>query len=855
MTDVVSQEARLSTIVRERWDSGAVVDLSLEARVPIEDWRIEIDPGGRIVNIWNAQIVSQNGSTYVLGAADYNEQISPGGIIDFGFEMEGTGAVRPLAFEVDIMADAAQQAAPTAPAPQVADTPPAPISPDAPRLSANGMHLRETDATAKPGHADVSVEGSIAHETPGDRSGLPGATFAPGPFAARGAVIVDAAGEPAEINGLNWFGFETETFAPHGLWARNWREMMDEVKSLGFNVLRLPLSGELVDTGGTPTSIDLGLNPDLEGLSGLEILDAIVDYADKIGLRVLLDYHRGSPGSGPNDNGLWYGDGRTEGAVIGEWETLARRYGDKPAVIGADLMNEPHAATWGDGSATDWAAAAERIGDAILGIAPNWLIVVEGVSTYDGDTYWWGGNLQGARDHPVTLSVPDRLVYSAHDYPPSVHPQPWFTDGTDLADKFRQNWGYLVEDGTAPVLIGEWGSKLETPGDARWADAIESYMQKNGVPWMWWSLNPNSGDTGGLFEDDWSTVRTAVTDLLDPFLVETRPDIALSDDIGGHAATFTVNLAQPADSEVTLKFATTDGTAAAGLDYVATAGTLTFGPGEQQKTVNVPLLPDTLQEGNEFFYLVIGGSDGVRASGTAVIVDDDAPRRGATPFVDVASTVVNEGAGAARFRIVLSEPANHDVSIDFTTRAESAGHDDFQPTKGTVVIPAGEIQATLEVGINDDSELEKAERFTMELTSAEGAEIRGGEATGLIAAEPPGTMEIDVSANPTGETQLTIDLILSEDWGTGSVFNVVINNVSDQPVSGWRLAMDLPFDIEKLWSAELVADEGERVTLQNVEWNGTIAPGQTVDFGFVADEGGIDLGTLISGADLELTVQ
>jgi len=125
-------------------------------------------------------------------------------------------------------------------------------------------------------------------------------------------------------------------------------------------------------------------------------------------------------------------------------------------ILGADLHNEPHnSATWGDGGPTDWARAATEAGNAVLDINPDWLVVVEGISNYDGDNYWWGGNLQGVADHPIELDVDNRLVYSPHDYPASVFEQSWFFDGSDLTEVFRENWGYIYEEGIAPVLIGE----------------------------------------------------------------------------------------------------------------------------------------------------------------------------------------------------------------------------------------------------------------------------------------------------------------------------------------------------------------------------------------------------------------
>ena len=90
---------------------------------------------------------------------------------------------------------------------------------------------------------------------------------------------------------------------------------------------------------------------------------------------------------------------------------MARRYKHQPAVIGADLRNELRfGATWGgQDPAFDWHAAAERGGNAVLAENPNLLIFVEGID--------YALDLSGFARLPVKLNVPNRLVYSAHDYP------------------------------------------------------------------------------------------------------------------------------------------------------------------------------------------------------------------------------------------------------------------------------------------------------------------------------------------------------------------------------------------------------------------------------------------------------
>src|SRR5437588_3699203 len=246
-----------------------------------------------------------------------------------------------------------------------------------------------------------------------------------GSLSARSGRLYDAAGREVRLTGVNWFGLETPNFAPHGLWARNWGEMLDQIAASGFNSLRLPFSNQLFERDSRPNSIDLSKNPDLDGLNGLQLLDRIIGGAASRGLRVVLDRHRPAADA---QSELWYTDRVPEARWIQDWVMLAQRYRDQPAVAGADLHNEPHgAASWGDGDQrTDWRLAAERAGNAILAANPDWLIIVEGIERQGSDGYWWGGNLAGARSAPVRLSRPCKLVYSAHDYGPGVYLSPWF---------------------------------------------------------------------------------------------------------------------------------------------------------------------------------------------------------------------------------------------------------------------------------------------------------------------------------------------------------------------------------------------------------------------------------------------
>lgn len=360
-------------------------------------------------------------------------------------------------------------------------------------------------------------------------------TFA---LSTKGNQIVSDKGTPVRIQGVSWFGFESTNMVPHGLWTRSYQSMMDQMKSLGFNTIRIPFCNQMFDANARPNSINDYENPDLAGLSSLEILDKIVQYADKIGLWIILDHHRSDAGMGALNNGLWHTDAYPESRFIQDWQMLALRYRNNPSVIGADLHNEPHfAASWGTKDrTTDWHAAAERTGNAILEVNSDWLIIVEGVEIYQSKNYWWGGNLMGVKNNPVVLNVPNKLVYSPHDYPNSIYNQAWFNDANypdNLFEHFRNAWGYIFETNTAPIIIGEFGSKFTDPKDAQWMEMITTYMngdfngtgqsglskRKVGVSWVWWSWNPNSGDTGGVLLDDWRTPDQTKLKFIQPLMM------------------------------------------------------------------------------------------------------------------------------------------------------------------------------------------------------------------------------------------------------------------------------------------------------------------------------------------------
>jgi endoglucanase len=78
----------------------------------------------------------------------------------------------------------------------------------------------------------------------------------------------------------------------------------------------------------------------------------------------------------------------------------------------------------------------------------------------------------------------------------------------------------VQKEGIAPVWVGEFGTRLQTEKDKQWFSSLISYLGTgaSGFNWTFWSWNPDSVDTGGILNDDWSTVNNEKQDQLKAIL-------------------------------------------------------------------------------------------------------------------------------------------------------------------------------------------------------------------------------------------------------------------------------------------------------------------------------------------------
>lgn len=203
---------------------------------------------------------------------------------------------------------------------------------------------------------------------------------------------------------------------------------------------------------------------------------------------------------------------------------------------------------------------------------------------------------------------------------------------------------------------------------------------------------------------------------------------------GTTQATFVVALSAPASQPVSFTYATANGTATAGSDYVATSGgPVTFAVGEVEKPVVVLVNGDTVDETQETFFLDISNVTNATVSssrGNGFINDDDGPT---ISINDVSITEGNAGTKSATFTLTLSGSSVEAIAIRATTAPGTAtASTDYNSVNTVVIFNPGTVTRTLDVAIVGDTNLESNETFSVDLSEPFGATIADGAGAGTI---------------------------------------------------------------------------------------------------------------------------
>jgi hypothetical protein len=191
------------------------------------------------------------------------------------------------------------------------------------------------------------------------------------------------------------------------------------------------------------------------------------------------------------------------------------------------------------------------------------------------------------------------------------------------------------------------------------------------------------------------------------------------------------------------QFATSNGTATAGIDYTATVTTLVFAAGETTKTVSIPILPGGAS-GDETVNLILsnpagGATLGARTTAVLTIVDAVKVVQFSTP-----AYTVMEGA-LATITVVRGGPTTGAVSVPYSTSNGTAtAPADYATKSGTLNFAQGVKSQTFTVTTVNTPAADGERTVTLTLGAPTGGATLGPNATATLTIQDndaPGTFQ------------------------------------------------------------------------------------------------------------------
>ena len=205
--------------------------------------------------------------------------------------------------------------------------------------------------------------------------------------------------------------------------------------------------------------------------------------------------------------------------------------------------------------------------------------------------------------------------------------------------------------------------------------------------------------------------------------------------IEGNAATFTVTLGPVTGRTVTVNYSTAEVSATSGKDFQPVSGTLTFNPGVTTQTIVVQGLEDSIDEFVETFAVVLsnpvnaGLLNGGEAAGN--IIDNDA--NVTVSISDVSVIEGNGGTTSAVFTVRTSAAHEKFLQVGYATANGTAtAPSDYVAANASFLFLPGELEKTITITVNGDTEIEPNETFLVNLTFSDAAAIVRGQATGTV---------------------------------------------------------------------------------------------------------------------------
>jgi len=238
-----------------------------------------------------------------------------------------------------------------------------------------------------------------------------------------------------------------------------------------------------------------------------------------------------------------------------------------------------------------------------------------------------------------------------------------------------------------------------------------------------------------------------------------------------------------------------NGTAIAPGDYSNSAITVSFATGETIKTVTIPIVNDTLVEGNETLNLTLsnptGGSTlGTQKTATLTIQDDDVAPVGTLAFSGTSYTVGENGTPVKAVTITRTGGSSGAVSVRLTpSNGTAIAPGDYSNSAITVSFATGETTKTVTIPIVNDLRYEPNETVNLTLSNPTGGAVLGATSKSLLTIidndARPGTIQFSESSFAINENSTAINsVLLVRSGGSNGVVTATVNLANGTALSG-----------------------------------------------------------------------
>lgn len=356
---------------------------------------------------------------------------------------------------------------------------------------------------------------------------------------------------------------------------------------------------------------------------------------------------------------------------------------------------------------------------------------------------------------------------------------------------------YATANGTATA-----GSDYtSTSGTLSWADG-DSSPRTISVP----ILNDSNGEStetftltlsapgGGATLGSLRTMTVSIAD--DDSAPGTLAVASAAYTVAENAGSVTVSVTRTGGSygAASVNYTTANASAAAGSDYTAKSGTLTWASRDAAtKTIVIPIANDTLAESSETFQLRLSAATGASlgtATTTITISDDDTVSSAGSLAFTATTVSVGEGAGSLVLSVRRSGGSVGAVGVNYaSTNGSASAGSDYTGVSGSLSWANGDVaNKTISIPILNDLAVESAETFALTLSVPTGGATLGSARTQTVTITDndgaPGTLQLGAASYSVVENGGSVTISITRAGGSLGAASVDYATVNASAVAG-----------------------------------------------------------------------